>query len=161
MNSKKKIVVFLIKFFAIFALFHYFLLVVNLSFFEDAIAGFQARLLGLGFEKNSVFAKDGAFLITSSCTGLVSTIILGAIIFSLKKPSRKEKIWIFFGGTALLLIVNQFRLYFVLLIGKIFGVQAAELAHIASWFATTAAIIFAWYYFTKKMTKTKNFEGFL
>ncbi len=161
MRDKKKIALFLAKFFAIFAVGEYLLQVADISFFQEGITAFQAKLLGAGFEKISIYLNGSTFLITPSCTGLVSTIILGAIIFSLKKPEFKQKTAIFLAGTALLMIANQFRLYFVLLSGKIFGVQAAELVHVASWFATTIAIIFAWYYFTKKKTGAKDFTGFL
>lgn len=161
MKDKKKIALFLAKFFAIFAVFEFLLQVVDISFFQEGITAFQAGLLGLRFEKISIFLNGSTFLITPSCTGLVSTIILGAIIFSLKKPELKQKTAIFFAGTALLMVANQFRLYFVLLSGKFWGAQTAEIVHVASWFATTVAIIFAWYYFTKKTTKIKDFEGFL
>ena len=133
----------------------------DISFFQESITAFQANLLGADFDGIKIFLNGGVFLITPSCTGFVSASILGAIIFSLKKPKLKQKIGIFLAGAVLLMVANQFRLYFVLLSGKFFWVQTAELVHVASWFATTAAIIFAWYYFTKKTAKIKDFEGFL
>lgn len=161
MQDKKKIFWFCAKFFLIFGIFYYAILLVNISFFENAIAAFQANLLGLNFKENQIFVNNSIFLIVSSCTGVVSTIILGSIIFSLKKPQIKEKAAIFLAGTLLLMIVNQFRLYFVLWSAILFGVQVAELVHIVSWFATTVAIIFAWFYFTKRITKIEDFDGFL
>ncbi len=160
-NNKKGIAFFLVKFFALFTILHILLIVVDLSFFQNAIASFQAELLSVPFAGNAVFIGEGNFLITASCTGLVSSIILAAIIFSLKKPGLKQKVLIFLGGTILLLVVNQVRLLFVLFSAKLFGVFFAEIVHVFSWFATTVAIIFAWYYFTKRLTKIDSFEGFL
>ena len=161
MKFNRPIIEFLVKFFVIFGVLHALLLVVDLVFFQKAITEFQAGLLGLPFNETSIFIDNVAFLIVVSCTGIVSAIILGAIIFSLKKPPIKEKIIIFLAGTTILLIANQFRIYFVLLVGMFFGVHWAEIAHVLSWFATTIAIIFAWFYFTKKITKIDDFSGFL
>lgn len=160
-HDKKKIAGFLIKFFLIFGVLHFLLLQIDITFFQKAIASFQAGLLGAESDGISVFVENTVFLIVSSCTGLVSAIILGSIIFSLKKPVLKQKIIIFLIGTILLLLANQVRLFIVLLSGKFFGLKVAEAVHVLSWFATTVAIIFAWYYFTKKLTKEKNFNGFL
>lgn len=157
----KKSFVFLSKFFAFFGFFQWMLFVVDTSWLQNFLAGIEAGLLGLARNGNILFIGREAYAIVPSCTGLVSAIVLGAIVFSLKKPSMKEKTGIFSIGVIVLLLVNIVRVYIVLLVGKEFGVQAADTVHVATWFAMSGAIIWAWYFFTKKMTGIKNFDGFL
>ena len=71
--------------------------------------------------------------------------------------SLKLKAGIAILGIALLFLINILRVYFVLLAGKLYGIQTAELVHTASWLAMTAIIIAIWYYLTKKLSG-KKFE---
>ncbi|MDO8660572.1 MAG: exosortase/archaeosortase family protein, partial [Candidatus Woesearchaeota archaeon] len=87
--------------------------------------------------------------------------ILAGVIFALRKPELKTKFIMFFAGTLVLLVANVFRIYFVLLAGKEFGVPIAELFHTISWLAMSGIILFFWYYATIRLTGIKNFEGFL
>lgn len=157
----KKSFVFLSKFFAFFGFFQWALLVVDTSWLQVFLATIQAGFLDLERNGNILFINGQGYAIVPSCTGLVSAIVLGAIIFSLKKPELKQKIWIFSIGAVILFLANIVRLYAVLLVGKEFGVQAADGFHIATWFLMSGAIIGAWYFFTKKITGINKFEGFL
>jgi exosortase/archaeosortase family protein len=131
--------------------------VLDLSFIQEPIAGFTAGAVGA--KANGIFIEVGkeVFEVTASCTGIISASILAAIIFSLRKPELKKKILFFLGGAIILFTVNLLRLYLVLSVGKAYGVAAADLAHIASWFAMSAAIIMLWYYGTKKLIGVKEF----
>ncbi|MDO8634020.1 MAG: archaeosortase/exosortase family protein [archaeon] len=157
----KKSFVFLSKFFAFFGFFQWLLFVVDTSWLQDFLAGIEALLLGLERNGNILFIGRDAYAIVPSCTGLVSAIVLGAIVFSLKKPGMKQKIGIFSASVAVLFLVNIVRVYFVLLAGQAFGINAADAVHVASWFLMSGAIILAWYYFTKKITGIESFDGFL
>lgn len=152
---------FLAKFFAIFftleAAINYF----GFSALQNFIASSGAAALGLKSSESLVFVKSGVFDINPSCTGLVSSSILFAIVFSLRKPSTREKATIIIAGAALLLALNYFRVIAVLWTGKEFGVEAAEAVHIASWFSTTVFVLALWYFFTKKITGAKNFSDFM
>ncbi len=152
---------FLAKFFAAFfaleAAVNYF----GFPLLQEFIASTQAGMLGLTSAGSLVFAKEGIFDINPSCTGLVSSSILFAIIFSLRKPEMQKKIVIFLSGAALLLILNYFRVLAVLWTAREFGPGAAEIVHIASWFSTTAFVLALWYFFTKKITGAKDFSGFM
>ncbi|MBI4210758.1 MAG: exosortase/archaeosortase family protein [Candidatus Diapherotrites archaeon] len=152
---------FLAKFTAIFAAAELLINTLDFSWLENALAAYAASPIGLQAYGNTVTAGTGSFEVNASCTGLVSASVLAAIIFSLRKPDLKEKAGIFLGGTAILFALNYFRVMLVLLIGKNFGPGAAETAHIISWFTTSAFIIALWYLFTKRMTGTKDFSGFL
>ncbi len=158
---EKKQLVFLAKFFGIFGLFHALLFVIDVSFMQHFVADVTSSMLGLQRNGFDIFIGGDVYAIVPSCTGLVSAIILASIIFSLKKPELKEKVTVFLVGVALLFVVNIFRVYFVLLAGIWFNVQIAELVHVASWFLMSGAIILAWFFFTKKITGIKDFEGFL
>ncbi len=157
----KKSALFLAKFFLIFGFFHWLLFVIDVSWLQELIAQIESLLTGLPRNGSLIFIGTATYAIVPSCTGLVSAIILGAIIFSLKKPGLKQKIGVFAVGVVALFLVNLVRVYGVLLVGVNFGVKAAELAHVVSWLAMSAAIIFAWFFLTKKMTGIKSFEGFL
>lgn len=157
----KKTALFLVKFFLFFGFFHGLLFVIDLTFLQKWLASFEAGLLGLPHEGILVFVKSQAYAIVPSCTGLVSAIILGAIVFPLKKPEFKQKLGIFFAGAVVLFLVNLARVYFVLVVGIAYGVQAADLFHVFTWFVMSATIVFAWFFFTKKITGLKGFDQFL
>ncbi len=157
----KKSLIFLVKFVAIFAFFHALLFVLDISFLQNSIASLEAKAFGLASESNRIFFDDAVFLIVPSCTGLVSTIVLGAVIFSLKKPELKKKIIIFLTGSIALMLLNLIRVYFVLWAGVNFNPKITELTHIISWFFVAFLILFLWYYLTKKICKIKSFDNFL
>ena len=157
----KKSLIFLIKFFAIFAFFHALLFILDISFLQNSIAWLEAKAFGLASEGNKIFFDDDVFLIVPSCTGLVSSIVLGSIIFSLKKPGLKKKIAIFLAGSVILMVINLTRVYFVLWVGIKFNPKITELTHIISWFFVVGIILFLWYYLTKRICKIKSFDEFL
>ena len=154
-------IVFLAKFFALFFALQFLALIADLSILQNAISSGISSMAGLEYSGKFIFVKDGAFEITPSCTGLVSAAILAAIIFSLRKPEMKNKFLLLFAGAIVLFIVNYFRVLFVVIAGKEFGVATAELLHIISWFVMSAGIILVWYWFTKKLAKIESFDGFL
>ena len=161
MKVRKNEIEFLLKFFAIFAVAEFLLFVLDFSALENFIAKGAASYFNLAFQGNLIFVGGWIFEITSSCTGLVSTGILAAIIFSLKKPDVKRKLAIFLSGAALLIILNYFRVFLVIGIAKDYSPAAGQIAHVLSWFSTAAFVIALWHYFTKKITGVKNFSHFL
>ena len=154
-------IVFLAKFFALFFVLQLLILIADLSILQNAISSGISDMAGLEYYGKFVMVKDGAFEITPSCTGLVSAAILASIIFSLRKPGMKNKFLLFFAGAIMLFAVNYFRVLFVVIAGKEFGIEAAEMLHIISWFVMSAGIIIVWYWFTKKFAKIESFDGFL
>ncbi|MEW6295481.1 MAG: exosortase/archaeosortase family protein [Candidatus Diapherotrites archaeon] len=134
---------------------------VDLKFLEDWLAGTEAGFTGLQSKGNIIFLKEEKIEINPSCTGLISASILAAVIFSLRKPEIKKKILIFLGGTIILFLLNIARVYFVLLIGISYGAQTAEFAHQLTWLSTAAFIVILWYYFTLRITKSKEFHELL
>ena len=156
-----KNIVFLLKFSIIFLILTALIELIDLSIVQNFIAQITANFSRLNAIGINVFAKDGVFAITKLCTGFLSIAILASIILSLNKPELKKKFLIFFAGGIALFLLNIIRVIFVLVIGKNFGVKAAELFHIISWFSTALLIIIAWYFFTKKITKIKNFSELL
>lgn len=154
---RQKALKFTIKFFLIFAVLYALLFIIDFSPLENSIASLEAKALSLHAVENRVQINSELFAVTESCIGLFSGIVLFAIIFACRKPSAKTKIAIAFFGAALLFVINLFRLYFVLAIGKSYGLQAAETTHVISWLATSAFILIIWYYLTKKIVK-KEFQ---
>ena len=154
----KSAIVFVINFFIIFAVLEAGIYFLDFGFIENPLAQLEGNLTGLTVQRNQLFLGQGVFEIGSSCSGLVSLSILFAVVFALRKPELKKKIQIFIAGAVLLFVINIFRIFLVLLIGKQFGFQAAELAHEISWVATAAFILIFWYYFTKKIAKIKSFS---
>ena len=161
MNFKKKELYFVLKFFVLFSVLQLLIIIVDITTLQQWIASFAAGWAGLPSEGIGIFVKDGMFLVTENCTGLISSFILGSIIFSLQKPSFPKKITLFLLATLALLIINLFRVYFVVLIGATYGLSAGETVHVISWFVMSAAIIVLWYYGTKRIANVQNFSGFL
>ena len=159
-EKTKQNILFLVKFFAIFGVLEYLILNIPLIFFENWIAFLQEMLLNVPRQGNSLMVNGTAFVITESCTGLVSSAILAATIFSFNKPEFSKKIQIFLAGFVLLLPLNIVRVYGVILIGKTWSIEAAVNAHIISWLAMSLAILALWYYLTVKMNG-KNLEELL
>ncbi len=153
---------FLAKFFAIFSLLEAAVNWAGFSGLQEFIASSTGAALGLRTLGNLVFLDGaGIFEINPSCTGLVSSSILFAIVFSLRRPQLWKKAAIFLCGSALLLALNYFRVLAVLWAGREFGAAAADAVHVASWFSTTLFVLALWYYFTKKITGAKDFSGFM
>lgn len=159
--DSKKMLLFLAKFFALFFISSYVIENADLAPLNPLIAGITATATGLSSSGNAVFVPSTGetFLVTNLCTGLLSASILLSIIFSLKKPALGKKIIVFLAGMVLLLLINIPRVALVLAAAK--NGFDAETAHVASWFLMSAAVVALWYYGTKKIAGTKNFEELL
>lgn len=154
---KSKALNFTIKFFIIFAILYALLFILDFSAIENWLASLEAGFLGLQAFGSQVLVGESVFSITESCIGLFSGMVLAAIVFACKKPGLKLKAGIAALGIVLLFLINIARVYFVLLAGKLYGLQTAELLHTLSWLAMTAVIIAVWYYLTKRLSG-KKFE---
>jgi len=154
----KQNVLFLLKFFLIFGVLQSIIVAAPLSALNEWIASVEASALSLENHGDSVVSGNASYVITNSCTGLVSGSILAAIVFSLKKPGVKKKTIVFLAGAVVLFLVNLLRVYVVILGGITYGFGFAEALHVASWFAMSALIISLWYYLTKKWVGVKDFS---
>jgi len=152
---------FLVKFFIIFAVLQAIITVAPLGALNEWIAGVEAGMLSLEREGNSLDGGNANYVISNSCTGLVSGSILAAIVFALKKPELKKKIAVFLVGAAALFAVNLVRVYFVVLGGLKFGFEFGEILHTVSWFVMSGFIIALWYYLTKRWAGVKDFSELL
>ena len=161
MNAGRKEIAFLAKFAVIFSSAEFLIFTLDFSALQVFIARTQAGLFGLQASGSRIILEKGIFDITPSCTGLVSASILGAIIFSLSKPSLGQKAYIFASGVVLLLALNYIRVLAVVWAGAQFGMDAAQLLHIASWFATSLIVLGLWYVFTKRVSKVDDFAQIL
>jgi len=153
-----KAAVFLIKFFAIYIVLQSAIVVAPIEPLKEGIASFEAGLLGLEYEGNSIIFNGHRAEIVANCTGLMSISVLAAIVFSLKRPAFKKKLGLFMAGAAVLFPVNLFRVYLVLLAANEFELETFEAIHTTTWFAMSAAILILWYYLTKRVTKEKELE---
>jgi exosortase/archaeosortase family protein len=154
----KKIFFFIIKFFGIFIVLNLLIELSDLSFLTSFIANVSASFLGMQYLNNIIIGKT-FFIITNSCTGLVSTSILASIIFALTKPELKKKIVLFLVGAIVLLIVNIPRIILVLYVSKL-GFDTG-LVHELTWFLMSAIVLIIWYYGTKRIEKINQFNELL
>jgi len=161
LNIGRAELVFLLKFFIIYGILQYVIYIAPMHFITEPIASLEAAFLGLKNMENTILFDSVRFVINNSCTGFVSASILGAIVFSLKKPDLKKKLYIFAVCALALFAINLARVYLVILFGIRFGVTLAEFAHIISWFLMSAAIIVCWYMVTKKIIGVKEFGELL
>lgn len=155
-SQRKPIGLFLVKFFVIFGVANILIEFANLSVLTNLLAHLTGGLLGLSVSASTILAGSQAFVITNSCTGLVSASVLGAIIFSLRKPSFGIKLALFLWGSIALLIFNIPRIMLVLVAARA-GLDA-ELIHEATWFVMSAIVLAIWYFGTKRITKVRDFS---
>ncbi|MBU0635851.1 exosortase/archaeosortase family protein [Candidatus Micrarchaeota archaeon] len=155
-TQNKNALHFLGIFFLVYFVFQFALLVVDLSFLENGLANIEANWTGLSATENKIMTGDGVFIINPNCTGLVSAIILGGIVFGLKKPGLRKKLQLWVAGAIALFVINLGRLYLVVWTGKQYGIELAETIHVVSWFLTALFIIVIWLIVTKKMTGVKS-----
>jgi len=158
-SHQKKLFLFLVKFFGIFAISNILLGLVNLFAFTSLLANVCGNFLGLGVSGSTVFVGVSQFVITNSCTGLVSASILGSIIFSLKKPKFEIKLVLFLWGSIALLLFNIPRLLLVLFAAK--SGFDAELVHEFTWFLMSAIVLALWFFGTKRITNISEFRELL
>ena len=158
-GETRKLLFFCIKFFVIFFVLEFIIDSVELSFFTNALASMTAAILGASSTGNIVLLAGNTFVVTNSCTGLISTSILAAIIFSLKKPEMIKKIALFVAGLAALVLLNIPRVALVVY-SPLLGLDA-DTVHVLTWFVMSAAVLLIWYYGTKKITGIKEFGELL
>jgi len=157
----KKSIVFALKFFAIFSIAQSIIFFAPMNALTNFIAQIEANALGFEALNDSIIAADSVYVITNSCTGLVSWSILGAIIFSLKKPGFLKKALMTFLGGITLFILNLARVAMVIIAGATFNSNIAEIAHVISWFVMSGFVIGLWFILTKKATKIRDFSELL
>jgi len=161
MDAHRKSLLFAAKFFLIYGILQAIIYIAPISALTNFIAALEGNALGLQFAGDKIAAGDALYVITNSCTGLVSWSILAAIIFSLRKPAMAKKLQMALLGGALLFIINLFRVAAVILVGLGFGHGTAEFAHTVSWFAMSAFVLGVWFLLTKRLTGIKDFSELL
>jgi len=154
-KDQKKLTVFLIKFFIIFLIISQIIELLNLSFLTEFITFISASYLGLDFAGSVIFIGAANFIVTNSCTGLVSGAILLALLFAGKKPTIEKKLFLTLFGVYFLLLVNIPRVMLVLLFAKT-GFDA-DLMHTLTWFIMSGIVLLIWYYGSKAVG-IKNFN---
>jgi exosortase/archaeosortase family protein len=158
---ENKTLLFVIKFTVIFSVLHFLVWILPTQFLQNFIASLQGNLLNLPVKENLIFLGQQKILINPSCTGLISISILAAIIFSLRKPELKQKTKIFLLASIIMFFLNLARIYLVLWLGIKHGAELIGVMHEISWMSTALFIVWLWYYFTKKITKVKEFNELL
>ena len=162
---QKKAILFLIKFFVIYAVLQFLILALPIGFIENGIAGIEASAIGARAEGNIIefdnTTTTNSFQIVPNCTGLVGISVLAAIIFALRKPKLKKKLALLCIGALILFPLNLLRVYFVILVSIIYNPEIGELLHMTTWFISAGAILVIWYYLTKRIAKVKNFAELL
>lgn len=149
-NKQRKNLFFVLKFFLIFIVLSTLIVYTDLSVLTSAIAFIEAKAIGLPYYENLLLTNGTVFEINNHCIGLLSIAIFASVVFALKKPVLKKKVKIFLIGAIALFPINIVRITLVLLIGKGYGAEAAELMHLISWFLMTGFIMLLWYYLTVK-----------
>jgi exosortase/archaeosortase family protein len=152
----KRELIFLIKFFLIYGILQAIIQIAPMDFVTEPIASFEASLLGLKSEQNSIIAGPATFVINNSCTGFVSVSVLAAIVFSFRRPELRRKLAVFVPCAVTLFFINLLRVYIVLFFGITVSYELAEPVHVASWFFMSGAIIALWYEATRRFAGIKD-----
>jgi len=157
-KNQKGILIFLVKFFVIFLVLSMIIEFANLLFLREFITFISASYLSLPFSGTTILVGSSKFLVSATCTGLVSSAILVALLFSSKKPTSGQKIFLAIFGVCLLLLLNIPRVMLVLVSAKV-GFDA-DLVHSITWFIMSAFVIVIWYYGNKAIG-VKDFSKFI
>jgi exosortase/archaeosortase family protein len=157
----KKEIIFLAKFFFIFAVLQTAILALDMSLLSETIAKTEAIALGLESYGKLITVNNELYSIDANCTGVLSMAIVASIVFSLSKPRLKEKTRIFLSTSLVLFLLNLLRILLVLWTAKTFGPGPTGTVHIIAWFSTAAFILGLWYYSTKKIAKVEDFSELL
>ena len=80
-EKRKKSVIFLLKFFLIFSVLHYLIYLIDTDFLQQFITDFASNALNLPSQGLFIYINAQPFFVSKSCTGLISSFILAAIIF--------------------------------------------------------------------------------
>lgn len=153
----KKFVPFLIKFSIISATGTIILPLLNLSLFTNSIVDIVAAISNVTAFGDILYVKNQPLVVTNMCIGLESTIILAAVIFSLKKPEFNKKVYNLAIAGMFLLAINLVRIITVVEIAKI-DFSLVDFVHMVSWLFTTAVIFAAWYVLSKKELEKHTLE---
>jgi exosortase/archaeosortase family protein len=138
----------------IFFVLFFLIEIINLSFYNNFLAEYTAKFFGFNYEGNKIFFENITFVVTNLCSGLVSIAVFAGIIFSFKKPIIKNKIILFVLFSLVLIIINFFRILFILW-ASILGFDP-ELVHIVTWYLMSGIILFFWYYSMKVLLSYKK-----
>ncbi len=155
-SSKKKILIFLAKFFGLFIILEAIINLIDLSILTNFIAKIVATFFNLPYLNSTIFVNSSTFVVTNSCTGLVSLAILTAITLPLKRMQLKKRVLVVAIGALFLLTLNIPRIGLVIYSGLI-GFDA-ELVHEFTWFLMSAIILFVWYFGIKYIQKEEDFS---
>jgi|SRR3989344_2867190 len=157
-NRQKKMVFFLFKFFLIFFSLQFLAVLLDFSFLENTLASWEGNWAQIPVFENRLLVFGTFFVVNAQCTGIVSSIILAAVIFSFNKPGLGKKTVWWLVGTMALFALNLVRLFLVLWVAKTHGLYWAEIAHQVSWFSTAVFILLIWLSLAPKMAGVKNLQ---
>lgn len=158
-KQNKKIILFLTKFFLVFSILFILIEIFPLDFFNNFLTQITASLVGLSYLENKIFFENTTFIVTNLCSGMVSIAIFAGLVFGFKRPILINKIIIFILVSLVLLIVNIFRIIFILIM-SINGFDP-EFIHQITWYFMSLLILIFWYFSIKKLTIYKKFNELL
>jgi exosortase/archaeosortase family protein len=143
---------FLLRFFLVFGIASTALYYLDFSFFNNWIAQLVGTWIGLEVQGNLFLIHGQSVVVANYCNGLSSASILAGIVFGFTRPELRKKLKIFLVGLLVLQVMNLLRVYFVLQIGVLYGIDHLVLAHSVSWGGMSLIILGYWYWAVGKKT---------
>lgn len=150
-----KLLFFTIKFLVIFAVLNVLIWFADLSQLNLFLAKESGQLVGAQVKETSLTFGAGNFVVTNSCTGLVSISILASIIFAFQRPKLKKRLALFIIGAGVLFLINIPRIALVVYSSSL-GLDA-EAVHELTWFLMSAIILIVWFFGMRTIAKEKDF----
>ena len=146
--------VFLLKFFTLFAALFTALYFTPLFFLTNFIAFIESSLLNsAGFQVTQigslVVSSVIVFQIVNECTGLVMLSMLAALLYATPSISRNEKIRGFALFALPLLLFNLARLFATMIVGISFGQTFLDGVHLLLWLVDALAVFLVWMHLSK------------
>lgn len=135
-------------------------LVANHVFWLLKSAGFSVIKDGL-----MIAVRGGeafGFFISEDCTGWKSMVFLFALIFAVPKTPMKKRLLGLIAGIPLIYLGNLLRIYWVIMIGKAYGAEAALIVHDLFWHLGLVSLVFViwiiWLFYAGKIGR-KSVRG--
>ncbi|MFH1752427.1 MAG: exosortase/archaeosortase family protein [archaeon] len=150
----KKDYSFALKFLVIFAVLYLIVFLADTKGIENNLAELEGQLTGVNVQGNQLNVNGNNLEINYSCTGLFSTILIIALVFSLRKPEIDKKLYIIVVSVIVLMLFNVLRVFMVIETAKN-DFSLASNVHVIGWFISTLLVLGLWYYLTKKFTGKK------
>ena len=124
--------------------------------YQTWIATQIGNLLHVSVDQTFLGVEGSFFEISAFCSGFTTFALFAGLVLGFNVPSVERKIRLLISGGLFIFALNFIRIYFVVWIGKMYSIGAAEAVHVLSWFVLSALVMGLWFLLMKKETGART-----